>query len=323
MPAALVDHLWQSLLFVALCAGLACLLRHNSAQVRLWMWRICAAKLLLPFALLFALGRWLGFPAHHSAAPVPALLRRAADAVTPLFAPAQSAHFGISAALLCLLALIPAAGLCAWLVRNSLRIEHWLLRDELLRRAANPDDVPPAPGFFKALLITTCVTAIAGGVLLGGAIADRRWRVDLLAVHERSLRNAPVSMAEAALGMGTRSRIEADPGGVLIRNVSIQDLVALAYGVNHYAVWGNQLISGDDPDARSWLNWPRYDVRVNAPVVEPHGFDPYALRARMTLYLVERFGFEIYVNGDCQPPCGRFDTGISAEASRTMTASQE
>src|SRR5262245_8450106 len=100
------------------------------------MWRICAAKLVLPFAWLSALGRWFGFPIHHSADPLPGPLVRAADAVTPWFAPAQSAHFEPAAALLCLVPLISAAGLCAWRLRNSLRIENWRARDELLRLEA-------------------------------------------------------------------------------------------------------------------------------------------------------------------------------------------
>ena len=63
MPAAIADHLWQSLLFCALGAMLAGLARNNPAVVRLWLWRVCALKFLVPLALVFALGRVAGFPA--------------------------------------------------------------------------------------------------------------------------------------------------------------------------------------------------------------------------------------------------------------------
>ena len=71
----IADHLWQSLLFCALGASLAYLARDNAAVVRLWLWRICSLKFLVPFSLLFALGRWLGFPLMHSADPLPARLK--------------------------------------------------------------------------------------------------------------------------------------------------------------------------------------------------------------------------------------------------------
>ena len=113
--------------------------------------------------------------------------------------------------------------------------------------------------------------------------------------------------------MGRRSRIDASPDGVLIRNINIQDLVALAYGVNHYAVWGNQMIYDDDPDAKSWLVDPRYDLRISARITESGEFDPYALRPRLTQYLAERFGYEIYINGHCQPPCGTYGVPMPDE----------
>src|SRR5215510_6662688 len=98
-------------------------MRPNSARVRLWLWRICAAKLVLPFGLLFALGGWLGFPVYHSADRMPAPLLRAIDAFTPWLTPAQSTHIGTGLALLCLLMLLPAAALSALLMWRALRIE--------------------------------------------------------------------------------------------------------------------------------------------------------------------------------------------------------
>lgn len=307
MLAALVDHLWQSLAFCTLCASLAWLLRDNAARVRLWLWRLCALKWLVPFSLLFALGGWLGFPAHHSAERIPAPLLRAADALTPLVSPAQNAHLGALAITFCLLALLPAAGLFVWQASRHLRIEGRRTHEEALRRDADPDDVPPGLGFVKGALLAFCVLAVAGGSLLGGAIADRRWRLELLAVHAQSLRAAPVSMIEAEPGMGARWRIDTNADGILIRNVNLQELVALAHGVSHYSVWAGQMSTlADDPDARSWLVSPRYDLRIRARIFEPHAFDAYALRGRITQYLAERFGFELYINGECQAPCGTY-----------------
>ena len=94
---------------------------------------------------------------------------------------------------------------------------------------------------------------------------------------------------------------------MLIRNTSIQDLVALAYGVSHYAVWSDQMFSLDSaPKDQFWLSGPRYDVRVRAPIRQPAEFDPYALRKPITKLLAERFGLEIYMDDQCQPPCGRY-----------------
>ena len=47
---------------------------------------------------------------------------------------------------------------------------------------------------------------------------------------------------------------------------------------------------------------------------EPEDFDPYALRQRMTKMLAERFGFELYLNGKCQPPCGKYGVELSPDA---------
>ena len=69
---ALADHLWQSLLFIALAGALAALTRRHSARVRLWLWRAAALKLLLPFSMAVAIGGWLGFPVRFPGDPPPA-----------------------------------------------------------------------------------------------------------------------------------------------------------------------------------------------------------------------------------------------------------
>ena len=62
MLAALVDHLWQSVLSLGLLALAAVLAHRAAAIVRLWIWRIAALKFLVPFRVLFVVGAWLGYP---------------------------------------------------------------------------------------------------------------------------------------------------------------------------------------------------------------------------------------------------------------------
>jgi bla regulator protein BlaR1 len=52
----MIDHLWQSTLFV-IVAWLATLaLRQNAARVRCWLWTAASIKFLVPFSMLVALG---------------------------------------------------------------------------------------------------------------------------------------------------------------------------------------------------------------------------------------------------------------------------
>lgn len=187
--------------------------------------------------------------------------------------------------------------------------------DEQARlREADPDAVMPSVGFWRAALLSACALVAVSAPLLAGAVADHQWRRDLLIVNSNRLRDAPVSLTKSPPGLGQRFRVIADKNGVLVRNASIRDLVAMAYGVNSYAVWANQLyIPRDDGEIDSWILSPRYDVRANAPILEPQKFDPYALRRPVSRLLADRFGLEIYVNGSCQPPCGVYQTQISAE----------
>ena len=120
-------------------------------------------------------------------------------------------------------------------------------------------------------------------------------------------------MKPATSGMGNRLRVEANARGVFIRNASIHDLVAIAYGVNRYSVISPQMMVQGDTASRSWVHWPRYDVHIEAAVPEPRDFEPYALRQTLTRLLSEKFGLEIYVNGDCQPPCGNYHLALADE----------
>src|SRR5687767_5793463 len=56
VPASLVNHLWQSTLFVPLVWLAAIALRRNGARVRYWLWVAASVKFLVPFSALVNLG---------------------------------------------------------------------------------------------------------------------------------------------------------------------------------------------------------------------------------------------------------------------------
>src|SRR4051812_17788435 len=123
MIQGLVDHGWQSCCFGGVVCAFSWMTRGNAAVVRLWLWRIAALKLVLPFSGLVALGRWLGYPVAHSSEPVPPVLVDAIEACAPYVAPA--AHFGISGILAAVSAMagLAAAGALGCLVVRRLRVE--------------------------------------------------------------------------------------------------------------------------------------------------------------------------------------------------------
>jgi hypothetical protein len=306
MVTGLVDHLWQS----CCCCGLAWLFsrmtRGNAAVVRLWLWRVAVLKFLVPFSLLFAFGGWLGFPSAHSADPTPDLLVAFFRATAPIDEPAQHFSFtGFGAAAVAVLALVGAC-ICAWWAARHLHREQSCATSAL--------EAPPSLGFWRAALLTASALVMLSAPLLAGAVADHEWRRELLIANSELLVDVPVVLTTAVPGLGQRYRVIADEHGVLVRNASIRDLIAIVYGVNSYSVWVDQMYQPDE-DGRvdSWLLSPRYDVRAEAPIREPGKFDAYALRRPVSRILADRFGLAIYVNGDCQPPCGIYKLPMAAE----------
>jgi bla regulator protein blaR1 len=61
MISAVVDHLWQSTLFVVVALLLTLALRNNAARVRYWVWLAASIKFLIPFSLLTMLGSQLSW----------------------------------------------------------------------------------------------------------------------------------------------------------------------------------------------------------------------------------------------------------------------
>jgi hypothetical protein len=308
MSAALIDHLWQSWLCVIAIALLLPLLRGSSARVRLWMWRIATLKFLAPFSALYTAGIWLGFPVTSPGDPPPAALLRLFALLNPALAPAKfAALHGLAAWALLAFELTLTI---AWSlhIARQMRVEHNLAQREIADAETGMSAPVPAMGFFKAALLTTCTLGTLTGTVLAGAVEDRQHRHAVLLTNLQSLRKAPVAIELAKPGMGERSRVFANQRGILIRNINLHELIALAYGVSPFAVMSNQMISRADADPRDfWLFSPRYDVRVSGIVHEPEIFESYALHAVITRMLAEKFGLEINVNGECQRPCGRFD----------------
>lgn len=309
--AALVDHLWQSVLvFLVLWLG-AALANGNTACVRLWMWRIAALKFLLPFSLLFAIGGWLGFPINHSEETVPDYFISPIEAMKPWLTPAHAANASSLALAACLGVLLLAAAACARIIWSRHEAEHWRAANEAARQKRDPDDVEPGLGFVRSMAFTAVALLATSGPLISGAVDDRLRRHELLLENSAALRDSSVVMRPAAPGMGGRVRVSADEHGVYIRNATIRDLAALAYGVNRFFVRGDHFYESGETD---WLIDARYDIAVAGDIREPRDFDTYALRRPVTRMLAQRHGLEIYVNSECQPPCGRYGMAMPNDA---------
>ncbi|HEX6637629.1 MAG TPA: hypothetical protein VF033_08220 [Steroidobacteraceae bacterium] len=289
-----IDHLWQSTLFVALVSGWTAMLARHSARLRLWLWRVAALKFVVPFAVFFELGAWLGFPVRHSAIAPPPLVVGAVDSSMPFAAPAQTLAAGsvmVGVELLCALLL---TGVAAWWIARNLRVSTARYALELARTEADWAHVPPAPGFLKTLALAGGALILVVAPVVGGALRDRQWRQQSLAVDSLSLRDAAITLTETDWRFGDRTQVFATADGVVIRKINLQDLVAMVYGIGQFEVYGGAL---------PWLESPHYDLRVRGPIHTPAAFDPYSLREPVTNYLSREYGVAIRVNGACQDPC--------------------
>jgi beta-lactamase regulating signal transducer with metallopeptidase domain len=156
---------------------------------------------------------------------------------------------------------------------------------------------PLALGFVKSFLLSTCTLAVAAVPLAAGAMDDALHRHELLANNSRALWEADIEVRPLARDDGERVAVSATGSEVTVRNTSLRELVALSYGVEPWQVEGGG----------EWLDSPRYDIRARVPatVDEPEDLHPFALRGLVNRLLASRFDLEIYVNQECQSPCGR------------------
>jgi CubicO group peptidase (beta-lactamase class C family) len=299
---ALTDHLWQSLLCFVLVTLLVAITRAHSAKVRLWLWRIAAVKWLVPFALLRAIGAWLGFPIRYAGDPPPPWAVKVVDHVSPWFS--VSSWLDSPAARIAtviVLALVAAAAL-RWLLGN-VHDDALRARVEDLRLETDPDDREPSLGFVRAALFTACALIVITIPLFGGAVRASVHAHDVLDANTQNMSEARITIRPARKGSGSRYFVHVDADGVTIRNVSVRELTALAYGVNRLFVRGDHFRDGPEED---WLVDTRHDVRIDARVLEPEKFDTYAMRNVITRELATSFGLEIYLNNSCQKPCGKW-----------------
>jgi beta-lactamase regulating signal transducer with metallopeptidase domain len=434
MIAALIDHLWQSTLF---CGGawlITLMLRANGAALRHWVWLLASAKFLVPFALLFSIGSFIGLPAARSAGNQPQLLGDALQSATVLVSPGalRVTETGPGSATLVALFAIWLGGalvvglrwLLAWHAANSIvraarpapgappdaritqadiepavaRIFHpvvllpaallgrlsdpelnavlahehehiarhdnlkasihrlvetlfwfhpavwWIGRQMLQEReracdetvlenghdrgdyaagilavcrhcragasvtaAATSGDVtrrvryilgtarPATVGALKTLSLLIATVVVATAPLFAGATQDAARRHALLTSNLRTLGSADIFVEPAAGMQRAKQEIIAARNVVEIRNTTLRDLIALAYGVKRWEIRGGP-----------WLDSSRYDIRAvaRAPVSETEDFDPEALRGLVARLLASRFDLEIHVNDRCQEPCG-------------------
>jgi hypothetical protein len=300
---SIVDHLWQSLLVGALLLLFVRLTRRNSATVRLWLWRVAAAKLALPFAALTALGAAIGFPVTHVSDPPPALLVALIGRLAPWLSPAR--HLELEGWVLGGIGLALSLAAAA-LLQRALRAQRAAFgqqEEERLRRERCADDRPPGVGFLTSALMAACAMILVTAALLPGAIRSLQQRQAWLETDAAALRDATVTITPARGGMGSRSRVLVDADGVTIRNVTLRELTALAYGVGRFAVYGQHFYV---PGSMDWLIAERHDVRITGRIRDVERFETYALRELLTRVLAERYGLEIYLNASCQPPCGKW-----------------
>ena len=309
MLAALVDHLWQSILVFWLAVVCIALSRRHSAQVRLWLWRMAAAKFLVPFALFVGIGRTFDLFTLAPDDPTPASLLRALNSTLALTAPAQSVGLEGIAALAGIAVMLLVTVACGRVVLHCERFERWRVAREIARLDRDPDDSPPGLGLWRGALFTFLALCLVCMPAFAGAIEEREWRRGLVLENARNLFLAPVTFRPAAPGMGSRTRLRADANGVYIRNANLQQLTGIAYGVRISVVWGEHRVYEEDA-ANDWFVGVRYDVDVIGPIREPAKFDGYALRVPITRALGEKYGIQIFQNQACQPPCGAYGVAI-------------
>jgi bla regulator protein BlaR1 len=154
---------------------------------------------------------------------------------------------------------------------------------------------PVSLGFIKAFVLSTGTLLLAAAPLLAGAIDDAAQRRETAQAIARALWDADFVVTPSN-GDGGIARVYATVNEVTIRNTSLRELVALAYGVESRQVTGRG----------NWFDNERYDIRAvsRRSVPTPEDFDPVALRGFVNRVFAARFNLEIYVNQRCQHPCG-------------------
>jgi bla regulator protein blaR1 len=129
---SLADHLWQSTAFLVI-AGLAILsMRTHAARTRYWIWLAASAKFLVPFSLLIALGRRLGW--SHPAVVAQTTLYDVIEEVGRPFTRGTPAHIA-SVGVPSLSSVMPGILTAIWLFGFLVVLCVWSIRWVRMRRA--------------------------------------------------------------------------------------------------------------------------------------------------------------------------------------------
>lgn len=183
MLADILNHLWQSTLFVIAIATLAAVLRDERANVRYWLWWAASVKFLVPFSLLTLLGRSLAgmAPPRLELADWPATLGAIAEPM-----PATAAWSALAVAMLVVWALGCGAVAATWVAR-ALETRA-LLRASVSYPAALPRIAGgPEARTSPALTEPALVGLFRPVLLLPRGIADHLPPAQLAAVLEHEL----------------------------------------------------------------------------------------------------------------------------------------
>lgn len=191
MIPALFDHLWQSTLFAALVAALTLLLRRNGANVRYGLWLAASIKFLIPFSVLFALGRALApqLATFHSSLTLVAFVEKvsfplSAASASAAAAPALTRWAALTAALPEMAAILWAAGSVAVVI---LGLSRWIRVQRLARDARPLPTLAPIPVKVSTASVEPGVIGLIRPVLvLPDGLAERLSEEEFRAVlaHE-------------------------------------------------------------------------------------------------------------------------------------------
>lgn len=124
-PADLINHLWQSTLFLFGVWLAALALRGNAARVRCWLWTAASIKFLVPLSLLVSLGEWFQWR-DAPAVLQPTVLFLMEDVLTPIATSAPIAPIA-AVAPISMIAAAPPANLQSLPVPLPVPVWAWLL----------------------------------------------------------------------------------------------------------------------------------------------------------------------------------------------------
>jgi beta-lactamase regulating signal transducer with metallopeptidase domain len=155
---------------------------------------------------------------------------------------------------------------------------------------------PVSLGFIKAFALSTGTLLLAVAPLFAGAVDDAARRRVEVEHHARALWDAQFAVIPVRDDGDRHARLSISDREITIRNSSLRELLALAYGVE------SRRISGRG----EWLDGDRYDIRatLHEDMRDLETFSPLALRTSVNRLLATRFNIEIHVNQRCQYPCG-------------------